>query len=97
MNDNRISSFGHPKDSSDTVTKRWVTQQMKDGIKDINDLDAALEAISKKLEAIKKSLNGLDKDVAKCLPMAGCKMSGALNRQGHSIVNLPAGWWHMNR
>lgn len=61
MNDNRITSRGHHTDSSNAVAKRWMTQQLKDGIKDINELETALEAISKELEAIKKHLNGIEK------------------------------------
>ncbi|VDI51896.1 Hypothetical predicted protein [Mytilus galloprovincialis] len=86
MNDNRITSLGHHKNSSDAVTKRWLTQQMKDGIKDINDLEAALEAISKELEAAKKQLNVIEKDVAKSLPITGGKMVGGIDMQG--LTNL---------
>ncbi|CAG2185264.1 unnamed protein product [Mytilus edulis] len=89
MYDNRITSLGHPKDSSDAVAKRWVTQQMKDDIKDIIDLEAALESISKELEAMKKQLNVIEKDVAKSLPMTGGKMGSGIDMQGHSITNLP--------
>ncbi|VDI81354.1 Hypothetical predicted protein [Mytilus galloprovincialis] len=62
---------------------------MKYGIKDINDLEAALEAISKELGATKKQLNIIEKDVAKNLPITGGKMVGGIDMQGHSITNLP--------
>ncbi|CAG2242583.1 unnamed protein product [Mytilus edulis] len=41
MNDYCITCLGIPRDSSDAVTKRWVTQQLKDGIKDIDELEEA--------------------------------------------------------
>ena len=65
MNDNRITSLGYPKNNSDAVTKQWVTHQMKNGKKDINDLEAALKAISKELEAMKKQLNVIKKRCGK--------------------------------
>ena len=90
MNDHRITSLGLPQEGSDAVTKRWVNLQLKDGMKDIDDLEAALEVTSKALEAEKKRLDRIEKEVAKCLPMAGGAMIGDIDMRGHSIVNLPA-------
>ncbi|CAC5388190.1 unnamed protein product [Mytilus coruscus] len=89
MNDHRITSLGIPRDSSDAVTKRWVTQQLKDGIKDIDELEEALTATSKEIQALKKQVNVIEKVVAKSLPMTGGKMVGDIDMQGHSITNLP--------
>ena len=88
MNDYRITSLGLPQEGSDAVTKRWVNLQLKDGMKDIDDLEAALEVTSKALEAEKKRLDRIEKDVAKCLPMTGGKMDGNIDMQGHAIRNL---------
>ena len=88
MNDHRITSLGLPQEGSDAVTKRWVNLQLKDGMKDIDDLEAALEVTSKALEAEKKRLDRIEKDVAKCLPMTGGKMDGNIDMQGHAIRNL---------
>ncbi|VDI46426.1 Hypothetical predicted protein [Mytilus galloprovincialis] len=71
------------------VTKRWVTQQLKDGIEDIDELEVALTTTSKEIQALKKQLNVIEKDVAKSLPMTGGKMVGGIDMQGHSITNLP--------
>ncbi|CAG2226860.1 unnamed protein product [Mytilus edulis] len=89
MNDYRITSLGIPRDSSDAVTKRWVTQQLKDGIEDIDELEEALTTTSKEIQALRKQLNVIEKDVAKSLPMTGGKMVGGIDMQGHSITNLP--------
>ena len=88
MNDYRITSLGLPQEGSDAVTKRWVNLQLKDGMKDIDDLEAALEVTSKALEAEKKRMDRIEKDVAKCLPMTGGKMDGNIDMQGHAIRNL---------
>ena len=88
MNDYRITSLGLPQEGSDAVTKRWVNLQLKDGMKDIDDLEAALEVTSKALEAEKKRLDRIEKDVAKCLPMTGGKMDGNIDMQGNAIRNL---------
>ncbi|VDI13123.1 Hypothetical predicted protein [Mytilus galloprovincialis] len=89
MNDYRITSLGIPRDSSDAVTKRWVTQQLKDGIEDIDELEEALTTTSKEIQALKKQLNVIEKDVAKSLPRTGGKMVGGIDMQGHSITNFP--------
>ncbi|CAC5388223.1 unnamed protein product [Mytilus coruscus] len=89
MNDHRITSLGIPRDSSDAVTKRWVTQQLKYGIKDIDKLEEALTATSKEIQALKKQVNVIEKVVAKSLPMTRGKMVGDIDMQGHSITNLP--------
>ena len=91
MNDHRITSLGFPQEGSDAVTKRWVNLQLKDGMKDIDDLEAALEVTSKALEAEKKRLDRIEKEVVKCLPMAGGRMTGEIDMQGHAIRNLPEG------
>ena len=94
MNDNRIISLGLPRDSSDAVTKRWVNLQLKDGVKHVkamDELEAELDATQKVIEAEKKRQDRIEKEVAKCLPVAGGKMMGEIDMQGHAIRNLPEG------
>ena len=91
MNDNRITSLGLPRDSSDAVTKRWVNLQLKDGLKAMDELEAELDATQKVIEAEKKRQDRIEKEVAKCLPVAGGKMMGEIDMQGHAIRNLPEG------
>ena len=91
MNDNRITSLGLPRDSSDAVTKRWVNLQLKDGLKAMDELEVELDATQKVIEAEKKRQDRIEKEVAKCLPVAGGKMMGEIDMQGHAIRNLPEG------
>ncbi|VDH89811.1 Hypothetical predicted protein [Mytilus galloprovincialis] len=67
MNDNRITSLGLPRDSSDAVTKRWVNLQLKDGVKAIDELEVELGATQKSIEAEKKRLDRIEKRDGKVL------------------------------
>ncbi|VDI16210.1 Hypothetical predicted protein [Mytilus galloprovincialis] len=91
MNDNRITSLGLPRDSSDAVTKRWVNLQLKDGVKAIDELEVELGATQKSIEAEKKRLDRIEKEMVKCLPTAGGEMNGDIDMRGHAIRNLSKG------
>lgn len=91
MNDNRITGLGAPREGSDAATRHWVNLQLKEDQKDIAELAAKIDKVLKVLEDKEKRLNGIEKDVAKCLPTIGGKMTGAIDMQGHAIRNLPEG------
>lgn len=65
MNDNRITSLGHPKESSDAVTIQWMTQQLKDGMKDIDDLESEFDQRKMEMKRLQEeydaSITGLTK------------------------------------
>ena len=96
MNDHRITSLGLPRDGTDAVTKRWVNQQLKDGIKDIDELQDEIAGMKRTYDT---TINGLEKktrrleqekvDKADCLPSAGGAMRGDIDMQKHHIHNLP--------
>lgn len=65
MNDNRITSLGHPKASADAATKRWVTQQLKDGIKDIEALESEYNQMRGNVTRMKKDYDETIKDLVK--------------------------------
>lgn len=93
INGNSINDLDGPMDGSDAVTIRWVNQQLKEAKKDRAALISECVQIKKGMTWMEGEyetmIKGLEKKVAKCLPMAGGIMSGTLDMQGHSIVNFP--------
>ncbi|VDI33806.1 Hypothetical predicted protein [Mytilus galloprovincialis] len=103
MNDNRITSLGHPKDSSDAVTKRWVTQQLKDGMKDLDELESVCKQIQMTIKRLKRDFESSSKELTKklmavengkvdkseCVSTNGGKMKTDLDMQKFHVLNLP--------
>lgn len=81
-NTKRISSLENPKDRSDAVTKPGMTQQLKDGITNKNEVKAAIEVISKRL-------NGIEKGVARFLRSTWERVNDEIDMWRHPITNLP--------
>ena len=99
MNDNRITSLGHPKESSDAVTKRWVTQQLKDGMKDLEDLESECNQLQMETKRTQKEIKDLTKklmalesskvDKSECVSTNGGLMNTDIDMQKYRIRNLP--------
>ena len=95
MNDNRITSLGAPKASADAATKRWVNQQLKDGMADVDAMETEIEQIRATLNQLQKDINELEKtvhtkaDKSKCFATNGGKASSDLDMQSFGIRNLP--------
>ena len=60
-NDNRITSLGPPKASTDAATKRWVNQQLKDCMTDVETMENEIEQIRATLNQRQKDIDGLTK------------------------------------
>ena len=65
MNDNRITSLGPPKASADAATKRWVNQQLKDGVKDIEALESENNQMKSDVARMKREYDKTFKDLVK--------------------------------
>ena len=95
MNDNRITFLGPPKASADAATKRWVNQQLEDGMADVGAMETEIEKIWAALSQLQKDIDGLTKtmqtkaDKSKCFATNGGKVSGDLDMQDFRIRNLP--------
>ena len=95
MNDNRITSLGPPKASADAATKRWVNQQLKDGMADLSAMETEIEKIWEARNQLQKDIDELAKtvqtkaDKSKCFATNGGKVSGDLDMQDFRIRNLP--------
>ena len=95
MNDNRITSLGAPKASADAATKRWVNQQLKDGMADVDEIETEIEQIRATLGQPQKDFEGLAKtvqakeDKSKCFATNGGKVSGDLDMQNFRIRIFP--------
>ena len=103
MNDNRITSLGLPRDSSDAVTKRWVNQQMKDGMKDLEELDSEMKQMQMAIKRMQREYEASIKDLTKklmivedgkvdkseCVSTNGGLMTTDLNMQKYHVLNLP--------
>ena len=103
MNDNRITSLGLPRDSSDAVTKRWVNQQMKDGMKDLEELDSEMKQMQMAIKRMQREYEASIKDLTKklmivedgkvdkseCVSTNGGLMTTDLDMQKYHVLNLP--------
>ena len=99
MNDNRITSLGYPKESLDAVTKRWVTQQLKDGMKDLEDLESECNQLRMETKRTQKEIKDLAKklmtlrsskvDKSECVSTNGGLMNTDIDMQKYRIRNLP--------
>ena len=103
MNDNRITSLGLPRDSSDAVTKRWVNQQMKDGMKDLEELDSEMKQLQMTIKRMQREYVASIKDLTKkmmivedgkvdkseCVSTNGGLMTTDLDMQKYHVLNLP--------
>ena len=103
MNDNRITSLGLPRDSSDAVTKRWVNQQMKDGMKDLEELDSEMKQLQMTIKRMQRKYEASIKDLTKklmivedgkvdkseCVSTNGGLMTTDLDMQKYHVLNLP--------
>ena len=103
MNDNRITSLGLPRDSSDAVTKRWVNQQMKDGMKDLEELDSEMKQLQMTIKRMQREYEASIKDLTKkmmivedgkvdkseCVSTNGGLMTTDLDMQKYHVLNLP--------
>ena len=65
MNDNRITSLGCPKYSLDAVAKRWVNQQLKDGMKDIDEFDSVCKRIQMTIKQMQTEYDSSIKELTK--------------------------------
>ena len=65
MNDNRITSLEYPQDSSDAVAKRWVNQQLKDGMKVIDELDSVCKQIQMTIRQMQTEYDPSIKELTK--------------------------------
>ena len=103
MNDNRITSLGAPKASADAATKRWVNQQLKDGMKDLEELDSEMKQMQMAIKRMQREYEASIKDLTKklmtvedgkvdkseCVSTNGGLMTTDLDMQKYHVLNLP--------
>ena len=60
-------AWDYPQGSSDAVTKRWVNQQMKDGMKDLEELDLEMKQMQMTIKRMQMEYDTSIKDLTKKL------------------------------